>query len=99
MANGEIDLAFIAEQGRRMLDEMRALRREVADVRSLVLAEHDYVRRLERRQGELKDDLEIIIKMEIGGSVANVETRIDHLAGDQERLSERIAMLEGAGEG
>lgn len=77
MSEGSIDLQFIGRQLERVLDEQRALRREVDDVRSLVLALADQNRRLDRHLSDMQADLELMVKSEIGGRMSNLESRLE----------------------
>ncbi|MCB8874992.1 hypothetical protein [Acidisoma silvae] len=56
---------------REIRDEVKSLRVEVGDVRTLSLSTFDRVKRLERRMEELRDDLETTIKAEIMGVGVN----------------------------
>ena len=98
MAEDAVDLTFLAEQSRRILDELRDLRREVSGLTTLARSEFDYVRRIERRQSELKDDLELVLKMELGGALANLETKLDdpfaRIEEMQRELDRRVHELE-----
>ena len=86
-----VDLNLLAKLCQQTLAELRSLRTDVNDVRHLVLQNVDYTRRVERRMGEIGDDLELMIKAEIGGRFAHLETRIENtLSG----LSERVTALE-----
>ena len=73
-----IDLKFLAKLCQQTLSEVRSLRSEVSDVRALVLQNVEYSRRVERRMTELGDDLELMLKAEISGRLANFETRIEN---------------------
>ncbi len=68
---------------REIRDELRGLRREVVDVRTLTLGAFDRMKRLERRLEETRDDLETTIKAEIMGTGLNwrrdLEDRLDAL--------------------
>ena len=68
---------------REIRDELRGLRREVVDVRTLTLGTFDRMKRLERRLEETRDDLETTIKAEIMGTGLNwrrdLEDRLDAL--------------------
>ncbi|MBJ7578922.1 hypothetical protein JHC09_13615 [Devosia sp. MC532] len=77
MKEHPVDLQFIARQLERVIDEQRSLRQEVGDVRSLVLAVSDQSRRLDRHLTDMQADLELTIKSEIAGRMANVESRIE----------------------
>jgi hypothetical protein len=52
MSDDSIDLQFIGRQLERLLEEQRALRREIGDMHSITLALLDQSRRAERRIGE-----------------------------------------------
>lgn len=69
---------------REIRDELRGLRHEVGDVRTLCLATFDKTKRLERKIEEVRDDLESTIKAEIMGTGLNwrreLEARMDALA-------------------
>jgi hypothetical protein len=80
----EVNLEGLQAVTLRVLEEQRIIRREMSDVRTLVLGLVDQGLRFERRLGELKielhetkDDTELMLKAEIMGRVGNVETRID----------------------
>jgi hypothetical protein len=91
-----IDLRFLARQNEKILKELAALRRDVSNSTTLSMQNLEYSRRIERRLGEvdervsqtsrrideLKDDLELTIKAEIGGSLANFESRIEAIIFD-----------------
>jgi uncharacterized protein involved in exopolysaccharide biosynthesis len=68
---------------RELRDEVRGLRREVQDLRTLALGTFDRVKRLDRRLEETRDDLETTIKAEIMGTGMNwrreLESRIEAL--------------------
>jgi len=71
--------------------EQREQRAEQRDMRSLLLAQVDHGRRVERRLSELRDDLELMFKSEMMGRLGNFETGIERRLGD---LEERIGALE-----
>lgn len=110
MADDSVTLEFLAQLSHRILDEVRVVHREVADVRTLSLQNHDYSRRLERRMGEmdrhvgeLKDDLEAMLKAELMGRMAHMETTIEHMFQpirgrllDLDKLEQRLSTLERA---
>lgn len=68
MAEETITLEFLARLSEQMLQEARALRKEVAEIRTLTLQTIEYSRRIERRMTERRDDLELMIKSEPGGA-------------------------------
>jgi chaperonin cofactor prefoldin len=93
-----VDLTALFTICERTLDETRAMRRELRDVREFAIRGVDYTRRLERRIEELKDDLEVLIKGEIGGRLAHLQTELEndiaHQVGDQLRGSKSDAVTD-----
>lgn len=85
------DLTLLAKLAEQTLTEVRQLRKEVGDVRTLALQGTEFTRRMERRVNELKDDLELMLKSELMGQLTNVETRIE---ASIEGLSERVSAIE-----
>ena len=101
MADEVVTLELLARLCQQTVQETRALRKEVADVRTLSLQTVEYARRIERRVGEQRDDLELMIKAELGGALANMQTQLEnHLRPLQDRflqldkLEERVGALE-----
>lgn len=92
MSENSVDLQFIARQLERVLDEQRLLRREMDDVRSLVLGLADQNRRIDRHMSDMQADLELMIKSEIGGRMSNVESRLE--ARTDRQIDELIDRLE-----
>ena len=88
----EVNLEFLARQNEQILSELRKVRAEVADIRTLTLQGVEYSRRLERRMGELGSDLEVMLKAELIGRLTHLETRMDEHLDD---LGERLTALEG----
>ncbi|KRD32733.1 hypothetical protein ASE36_02600 [Rhizobium sp. Root274] len=78
MSTDNISLDFLAQQSKLQIEEMRQLRKEMADMMRLLNGTYDLTRRVERRETELRDDIELMIKMELGGSLANMQTTIDN---------------------
>lgn len=98
-----VDLRFLGAQAEKSLDELKRMRRDLNEVRSLSVGAADLSRRLDRRFdetnqriSELKDDLELILKAEIGGRLANFETRIEGLL---ESLREDLPAIIAARDG
>ena len=91
MIEETIDLRFLAKQGQKIIEDMRAFRQEVSEVRTLALQTYDYSRRIERRQSELRDDLEIAIKMEFGGGLAHLQTVIESSLARIESMTKNLA--------
>jgi Mg2+ and Co2+ transporter CorA len=77
MTTEAISLDFLAKQSKIQMDELRLLRKEVAEMMRLVTGTYELTRRVERRETELRDDVELMIKMELGGSLANIQTSIE----------------------
>ncbi|WP_377289032.1 hypothetical protein [Rhizobium sp. SG2393] len=105
MTTETISLEFLARQAKVQMDEMRLIRQEMAGLRNdmagvlrLVTANYELTRRVERRETELRDDIELMIKMEIGGSFANVQTAMEQSLARIERqvveVAERVDELE-----
>lgn len=93
-----VDLQFLARQVQTLIEESRHLRKEVSEVRTLTLQTYEFARRVERRQSELRDDLEVTIKMEFGGGTAHLQTTIENsfhrIEGKFTELAERVDLLE-----
>nr|WP_298101208.1 hypothetical protein [uncultured Shinella sp.] len=98
MTTEAISLDFLAKQAKIQMDELRLLRKDVADMMRLVTGSYDLTRRVERRETELRDDIELMIKMEIGGSLANIQTSIENSLSRIEQsvdvLGQRVDSLE-----
>ena len=81
-----------------LIGESRRVGKEVADLRTLTLQQVDYTRRVERRVSEMRDDLEIMIKMEFGGAFAHFQTVVENslarIEGNVGQLDGRVAVLE-----
>jgi chromosome segregation ATPase len=88
-----------------VLEQLRIIRSENADMRGLLLGLVDQGQRFDRRLSELdgrlselrrevhevKDDIGLMLKAEIAGRIGNFETRIEATVA---RLEERVAALE-----
>jgi Mg2+ and Co2+ transporter CorA len=99
MTTDNISLDFLAKQSKLQIEELRQVRKDMADMMRLLNATYDLTRRVERRQTELRDDVELMVKMELGGSLANLQTtidaslsRIEHSIGE---VARRVETLEG----
>ncbi len=91
MSENVVDLQFIAKQLERVLEEQRLMRREMDDVRTLVIGLADQNRRIDRHIGDVQADLELMIKSEIGGRMSNLESRIEARTDRQiDELIERL---------
>jgi hypothetical protein len=82
-----VNLDLIGKIMLEMQGELRSLRAEQRDLRTLVLAQVEQGRRVERRVGELRDDLELMIKAELMGRLGHFETQMEHRL---DALAERI---------
>jgi hypothetical protein len=83
-AMAEVTLELLQTLILRSLDEHKATRRELADIRGLALALNDKVQRLDRTLlktkrdiHEVKDDIWVMLKAELMGRLGNFETRIE----------------------
>jgi hypothetical protein len=83
------------------LNEQRGMRREVGEQRSLLLALADQGQRLdrrmgdlERRMGEMREDIELMLKAELMGRMGNFEVQVGHRL---DELTDRVAALETHG--
>jgi hypothetical protein len=67
-----------------VLEQLRLIRSEIADLRTVTLASADRMRRLERRLEEMRDDIELMMKAELMGRLGNfehhIEARLDAMA-------------------
>lgn len=93
-----VSLEFLATQAKLNMEEMRLVRKELTDMMRLINGNYELTRRIERRQGELRDDIELMVKMELGGSLANIQTSIEtYLAKIEEtvgNVAQRVETLE-----
>ncbi len=87
MSTETVSLEFLAKQAKLNMDEIRTLRRDLSDMMRLLNANYELTRRIERREGELRDDLELMVKMELGGSLANIQTAIE---GSLSRIEDKV---------
>jgi hypothetical protein len=78
MTTDTISLDFLAQQSRLQIEELRQVRKDLADMMRQLNGTYDLTRRVERRETELRDDIELMVKMELGGALANMQTSIDH---------------------
>jgi len=84
MAEEAVPLEFIARKLDDIQAEQRAIRKDIRDVTKVALSTLDHGRRVERNLAELRrhldeirDDIELVVKSEIMGRFADVETRLD----------------------
>lgn len=91
MSTDNISLEFLAKQSKLQIDEMRLMRKDLGDMMRLLNATYDLTRRVERRETELRDDIELMVKMELGGSLANIQTAIES---SLSRIEDSVRTLE-----
>jgi hypothetical protein len=79
-----VDLNFLARLSERILVEQREMRADMADMRRAILQLIDKSIRHERRFDELehriveaKADIELMMRQEVMGRLANFETRME----------------------
>lgn len=77
MTTDNLSLDFLAKQSKLQIEEVRLLRKDMGDMMRLLNATYDLTRRVERRENELRDDIELMVKIELGGSLANMQTTIE----------------------
>lgn len=98
MTTESISLDFLAMQAKSNMDEMRLIRKDLLDMMRLVNANYELTRRVERRQSEMRDDLELTVKMELGGSLANIQTSIEaslaRIEENVDHITKRVDALE-----
>lgn len=86
-----VTLDFLGRILSEIQADQRQQRTDLSDIRSLVLAQIEYSRRVERRLSEVRDDLEMMFKSEIMGRFSNFELRLERRVDD---LLERVNTLE-----
>jgi len=90
-----VDLTFLAKQNEKILAELKDMRSEHNDFRALLVQVYEHSRRVETRVTEQTKDLELMLKMELGGQFANFATRVEQrLAGALDDLAERLQHVE-----
>ena len=80
------------------LNEQREMRREMSEQRSLLLALADHAQRLgrrmtdlERRMGEMREDIELMLKTGLMGRMGHFEIQVERRIDD---LVNRVTALE-----
>lgn len=97
MATETVDLTFIGKTLQAMQTEQRQVRKDLADIRHLALAIVEQHNRSDRRLIDVKDELELMIRAEIMGRLANFETRtVDTVVRALDILEERVKRLEAS---
>ena len=72
-----VDLTFLARQNSAILEELRDVRHQLADHRSLLLGLTEQGRRFDRRLNDLVPEMELMIKGEIMGRFARYDGQVD----------------------
>jgi hypothetical protein len=65
------------DQQTALRGEQKVLRREVSEMRSLLLSVADQGRRTERRVAEIRDDIEVMVKAELMGRLGHFEAQLE----------------------
>ncbi len=98
MTQETVDLSFLAKLNQKNNEELKVLRKEIAEIRTLSLQTYEYMKRVERRQSELRDDLDIAIKMEIGGGLTHLqavlENTLSRIEGKVDEAMDRVTAIE-----
>jgi Mg2+ and Co2+ transporter CorA len=99
MNTDNISLEFLAKQSKLQMDEMRLMRKDLGDMMRLLNATYDLTRRVERRETELRDDIELMVKMALGGTLANMQTVLENslsrIEDSVRTILQRVETLEG----
>jgi len=82
----EVTLEFISEQLKHVLDEQAAMRNEMRRLAENQLLQARSLEGVRNSIGGLRDDLELMIRTEIGGLFAHLETRLEN------RIAEQLAV-------
>jgi len=105
VAEETVTLELLAKLVQKSIDEGRQHRKDMLELKQLHVAQYETIKRtdrridgLERRISDLRDELELTIKMELGGALANMQTTIENSLGRIEdkvdELARRIDVLE-----
>ncbi|WP_165218014.1 hypothetical protein [Affinirhizobium pseudoryzae] len=75
------------------------MRKDLGDMMRLLNATYDLTRRVERRETELRDDIELMVKMALGGTLANMQTVLENslsrIEDSVRTVLQRVETLEG----
>jgi len=82
----EVTLEFIAEQLKRVLDEQASMRNELGRLNQNQMDTARSIRDTIRAINSLRTDLELMIRTELGGLFAHLETRLEN------RIAEQLAV-------
>lgn len=72
-----VDFQFLARKIDQVLDQGRRLDQQHLQVLEALLLLQKTVVNLDRRMSDVKDELELTIKIELGGRLANMESRVE----------------------
>ena len=100
-----VDLGFLGRKVEQILSELREMRLDNRLIKSGFLKVSDMLSRmnqrtdfLDRRISEVRDDGDTMLRMELGGSLTHVETRLDErfaIVGDRfAELNDRFAQVD-----
>ena len=89
--NGPVTLELIGRMLRDAQTERREMKRDLDQMRPLLLALVDQNRRTEHQVSALKDDLELMIRAELMGSLGHYRTQIERKLDD---VTDRLDALE-----
>ena len=89
--SGTITLDGIGRLLRELQTDVRQNRRDIEMVLPVMTSLVEQVRRMDRHMAELKDDMELMIRAELMGSVGNLRNRTER---ELEELGDRVSRLE-----
>ena len=89
MSTDTVDLTFIGRQVKETNAAVQKMTSEVAEMRRAFLMLADKATRTDRHIAEVKDDIELLVKSELMGSILNLETKVAAL------LEDHTSRLEG----
>jgi hypothetical protein len=97
-----IDLRFLQHQMEQILEDLRQIRQQNVNILDAVPKAFERSRQLDARFNELstkitniEDDLVSLMKMEIGGGLAHMETRLENSFGNRfESIERHLQRLE-----
>lgn len=98
MSTDTVDLSFIGRQVKETNAAIQKMTSEVSEMRRGFLMLADKASRTDRHISEVKDDIELLVKSELMGSILNLETRVatlleDHTSRMEAKVDEVIAAL------
>lgn len=88
---GTVTLEMLGRMMHEAQVERREIRRELDTMRPLLMSLVEQARRAERRNAEIKDDLELMIRAELMGALGNFRNRTER---DLDDIRDRVSTLE-----